>query len=146
MATQMNREDVILALVAALRLRSALAGVQVESGHPGDETANEAVWVGDVEGDLGHPTMEATRSQRDDEFELPLAFQVTNNGTLDDTRARLGVLMAEVESFLADHDALGSVDGLVSIEATRAGSSVGRTPDGAMARGGLMVAVHVRLT
>lgn len=146
MATAMNREAVVLALVAALRLRPSLAGVQIESGWPGDEITAEAIWVGDIEGDFEYPTMTPARSERDDRFGLPLAFQVANNDTLDATRARLGVLMADVESFLADHAALAAVDGGVSAEPSRAGSSVGRTRDGAIGRGGLMVAVHARLT
>lgn len=146
MATEMNREDVILAVTAALRLVPALAGVQIEDGWPGDEVAGEAIWVGDVEGDIEHPTMSADRSERDDKFDLPLAFLVANNATLTDTRRRLGALVATVESFLADHDALGSVVPLVSAEASQSGSSVGRTREGAVGRAGLMVAVHCRLT
>lgn len=143
----MNREDVIVRVVAELRLRPGLAGVEVDAGWPGDELREQHVWVGDVEGDIGQPTAQAGRLQRDDEFELPLAFHVAIREGLDATRARLGALMAEVESWFADPALVaGVVPGVLDVRVTRVGSTAVRAREGAVAKGGVMVAVHTRLT
>lgn len=145
MTTTNIRWDITLRLVELLRETPALAGVQVEPGWPGDQLAAESIWVGNLDGELSVPVMNAGRAFRDDRWSIPLQIGVSNRDNLDDTATRLSQLIDAVDGVIADDQTLGDVDGLISADAGAVRSTVARTPQGHLGVAEFVVSCHARL-
>lgn len=100
------------AVISTLRARSALAGVQIEYAHPGEEAKRECIWGGgDVEwvSELAH--LREGRKTVDEEFTLDFAVDVfLEGGAQHEADQRAIDLYVEAESAVADDHRLGLAD------------------------------------
>ncbi len=116
-ATTSIRPLVKSAIINKLRLKPALAGVQIAYGWPGDALEKESIWVGKVSGNVKIAVMSAGRKYRDDMFDVTVFISAgLEGGTEEETEARATVLLAALEDVLADDPSLGSIAGLIDAE------------------------------
>lgn len=140
------RWELVRHLIDTLRQHASLVGVQVEPGWPGDQQTSESVWVNDLDGEISIPLANAGRKYRDDIFRIPFEIRVANRGDLDSTADRTEEIVNAIDDVLADDPALDEFPGLVSAEITSNRTTFGRTPEGVLGFGEVVVSAHLRLS
>jgi hypothetical protein len=109
--TSSVRLTVADALVAALRAKPVLSGVQVEYGWPGDRIERECIWLGPITGTLQLPLMKAGRMYRDDDWTQQVLVDVMMPAAteLREATERVEQLGAVLEGVLADDPTVGVI-------------------------------------
>lgn len=146
MTTTLNRWETVQAIVTALRASSALTGVQITTGFPGDRNVTaEAIWIDLIDGQLEIPVMTGGRKEYDDTFDIPIEVRIAGQIDGDYVRGRLEDVAGTVLTILQNDTQLSNLDGIVSATVTRIRSDVNGTPDGYIGFAEVTVEVHSRI-
>lgn len=146
MATTSIRWEAAKRVVSLLQAAPTLANVTIEPGWPGDRVKQaELIWLDEIDGNVNIPVMTGGRKQRDDVFTLPLQIRVIGYGTLNETMARLMVIVGIIEDTLAADTSLNSLDGVLSAEVTEERQTSAMFPEGPTGFAEVVVTVSTRL-
>jgi len=149
MATRMVRWTVAKAALDVLRETPGLSGVTVSDHFPGDAVTSEAIWTGEIDGEISYPNASGqTRKQRDEMFTVPIVIRVTGGLDFGSCRDRLEEILATVESVFADFTVAvyDQVDGLLELTVADPVSDAQDTPIGALGFARIDLLGHARLT
>ena len=143
----LNRWTVAEAILDAVRSSPMIGvGVSVTATWPGDEIADEAVWLDSLEGELSNPVLNAGRRYRDDLFEVPLNVRIAGKPTDSQTMLRLAEICGAIESVMAEPTTVLEVEGVISVDAPEVSMFGAEMRDGFIGRGEVRIPVHSRLT
>lgn len=113
--TSANRWQVADHILDLVRSHAAVASdVTVENGWPGDAGKSEAIWLGQIEGDLTLPLAMAGRKYMDDQFDLTFDIRVSNRANRADTADRMDDLIQVFLDITQDDPTLDDYPGIVS--------------------------------
>lgn len=101
-------------LLSLLSAASALTGVQVVRGHPGNEIENETVIIGPARGNQDYAAIMSGRQQRDETYTVDVVCSVVVVGTLAEAEVRAYELAAAVQETVTDDPHLGLGSGVIS--------------------------------
>lgn len=146
MATVNIRWQVVSKIIDLISSNPLIAGVTVAPGWPGERNhLAQIIWIDDIDGNVEIPVMTGGRKQRNDDFDIPIQFQVLGFVNLDDTMRRLTELVAIVEDTLADDTSLDNLDGVLSAQITRERMTSAVTTEGPVGFAEVTVSVTTRL-
>lgn len=146
MATVNIRWTVVSKIIDLISSSPLVAGVTVAPGWPGERNhLAQIIWIDDIDGNVEIPVMTGGRKQRNDDFDIPIQFQVLGFVNLDDTMRRLTELVAIVEDTLADDTSLDNLDGVLSAQITRERMTSAVTTEGPVGFAEVTVSVTTRL-
>lgn len=146
MATVNIRWTVVSKIIDLISSNPLVAGVTVAPGWPGERNhLAQIIWIDDIDGNVEIPVMTGGRKQRNDDFDIPIQFQVLGFVNLDDTMRRLTELVAIVEDTLADDTSLDNLDGVLSAQITRERMTSAVTTEGPVGFAEVTVSVTTRL-
>lgn len=146
MATVNIRWTVVSKIIDLISSNPLVAGVTVAPGWPGERNhLAQIIWIDDIDGNVEIPVMTGGRKQRNDDFDIPIQFQVLGFVNLDDTMRRLTELVAIVENTLADDTSLDNLDGVLSAQITRERMTSAVTTEGPVGFAEVTVSVTTRL-
>ncbi len=146
MATVNIRWTVVSKIIDLISSTPLVAGVTVAPGWPGERNhLAQIIWIDDIDGNVEIPVMTGGRKQRNDDFDIPIQFQVLGFVNLDDTMRRLTELVAIVEDTLADDTSLDNLDGVLSAQITRERMTSAVTTEGPIGFAEVTVSVTTRL-
>lgn len=146
MATTNIRWAVVSKIVDLISSSPLTVGVTIAPGWPGDrDHLAQIIWIDDIDGTVQIPVMTGGRKQRNDDFDVPIQFQVIGMVNLADTMARISELVAIVENLLADDTSLDDLDGVMSAEITRERMTSAVVTEGPVGFAEVVVSVSTRL-
>lgn len=146
MATVNIRWTVVSKIIDLISSNPLVAGVTVAPGWPGERNhLAQIIWIDDIDGNVEIPVMTGGRKQRNDDFDIPIQFQVLGFVNLNDTMRRLTELVAIVEDTLADDTSLDNLDGVLSAQITRERMTSAVTTEGPVGFAEVTVSVTTRL-
>ena len=133
------------ALVAALQASSALTGVQVSYGNPGDTQRSESIWVGDTRSQQQPSAMKSLPVRRDEEYTTDVVVEITQpRATQENVDLRAATLAAAVETVIAENPSLG-VNGVLWSTVDTYDMAGGFDADGRVCIITIGVTTHARL-
>ncbi len=135
-------------LIALLQV--ALPGVTVTAFDPGDEQADQHVWIESiVSTDVDIPTLRnpAQPFSQDDFFDINLAFVVGVAGDHDATHEAVAAIVAGINNLVLDDPTFGAQFAVLMASVTdKARRVIDTKTAGYIGQGGVVVNVHARLT
>lgn len=139
--------DAKAALVAALRVRAGLTGVQVDYADQGGTARRQRIFLGDIEDNDHEPVaLRAGRRRREENYTLAVIVEVIGVSPAPENNERRALELArEVEECLADDPTLGRTPGVVTALVGGMDLSTSETTDGPQTRVAVRVAVKARL-
>jgi hypothetical protein len=133
------------ALVTALQASSALTGVQVSYGNPGDIQRSESIWVGDSRSQQQPSAMKSLPVRRDEVYTTDVMVEITQpRSTQEGVDLRATVLAAAVETVIAENPSL-SVTGVLWSTVVSYDMAGGFDADGRVCIITIGVETHARL-
>lgn len=146
MATNPTFPSVKTYLKAELAQRSALTGVQIEYGYPGDEIEKECIWLGAVDGNISVPTMMAGRHSRDEAYNIDVIIDVLlEAGTCEEAELRACAFLNDIDNFVAEDLTLEGLVQALTLGDFRV-QTLPSSQSGAVSRIQLQLVVSNRLT
>lgn len=106
-----SMDGVIDSLVAGLKTREGLEGVQVDDQWPGDEQQDESIWVGDVNcTEMNNGMRGGAPVVANEVYTIQLWVDVNTPGQRT-PRDRLTELVGEVLAFVAENPRINTAEG-----------------------------------
>ena len=142
----MNRWTVASEILTFVREHEDMVGVKVTALWPGEDLADETVWLDELAGELSNPLMGSGRKYRDDNFTVPLNVRIVGKATEEACMTRLAEVLGAIESVVADHTEIAALSGVVTVSAPTVEMFGAETRDGFIGRGVVTIPVLSRLT
>ena len=147
MGARMIRGAVVKSIVDTLEVATD-ADVKVHRWFPGEQNASaRMVWLDELRSDHDVPVAAgATRMHRDDIFDMTLKVWVVGKSSEGELTDKTDRVFADIEDRVAGNDMADDIAGVLSVVVTSSEYSCGRTQEGFLGTGEIVLQVHTRLT